>query len=53
MPVVAMVIGNQSKYFSLGYTMCFLAIVYKVVVIAILGIGAWGTVGSCQIPSLY
>lgn len=33
--------------------MCFLAIVYKVVVIVSLGIGAWGIVGSCTIPYIY
>jgi hypothetical protein len=33
--------------------MCFLAFVYKVVVVVSLGIGAWGVVGSCTIPSIY
>ena len=52
-PIVGIFIGNQSKYFSVGYVVCFLAIVYKIVVVMSLGIGAWGIVGSCTIPYLY
>ena len=52
-PLLAIYIGSQYKMYSVGYLLAAFSIVYKIIVVGSLGIGAWGKVGNCYIPSTY